>query len=297
MKKWICGILTLMMVFTSVCALADARMPENRGALTDDADVLSSELSNAIVEYTKAVKDETNVDVRVVVVHFLDGVDAQSYANSLFTKWELDDESVLLLCAAGEDSFAIAMGSKAESKLGKQNMDNLLYTSSEFSACIAQQQYDVGFAKYFVAFNDLLLKRYDEEVKLPKLIGQIAGGDSAQTNAGQSQNAAGGLWGQLANGVGFAPYSPGSWNQAYQGVQDNSNHYADYQQNDTSNGIGVGGWIILMILVGIIFSQSQPVRKARRNHRNNRVGKGCNPVGLIVSLFGLTSLFGLFRRR
>ena len=307
MKKWICGILSLMLVLTSAFALADARMPVSRGALTDDADVLSSDVSSAIVEYLGDVKSETDVDVQVAIVHFLDGLDAQTYANQLFQKWELDDEAVLLLCAAGEDTFATAMGKKAENKLSKQNMDNLMYTSSEFANHISAQEYDAGFAKYFVALNDLINKRYDENLKLPKTLSRIASGSAAQTGAEAAQTTtAGSLWQQITanvqqNGQNSqngqnGTYMPSLWYQTMQGVEDNSSHYTDYYENHDygENGIGVGGWIILVILMMIIFSQSHPARKAKRNYRNSHPGKSGN--GWLFGLLGL-ALMRIIRRR
>jgi len=301
MKKWICGILSLMLVLTNAFALAAARMPANRGSLTDDADVLSNAMSSAIVEYVGNVKDETGVDMQVVIVHFLDGLDAQTYANQLFEKWELGDEAVLLLCAAGEDTFAVSMGKKAENKLGKQNMDNLMYTSSDFANHIAYQEYDVAFAKYFVAFNDLANKRYDEKLTLPKTITKTAAvgvQEGTQEQSVTQPMGVGSLWSQITSGVpefenGSSVFIPGMWSETMQGVEDNSSHYTDYYQDHSygENGIGVGGWIILIILVMIIFSQSHPVRKANNRYKKNHGGKGW-----IYGLLGV-ALIRMFRRR
>lgn len=307
MKKWICGILSLMLVLTSAFALADARMPVSRGSLTDDADVLSNEVSSAIVEYAGDVKDETGVDMHVAIVHFLDGLDAQTYANQLFTKWELGDEAVLLLCAAGEDTFATAMGKKAENKLSKQNMDNLMYTSSDFSNHIANQEYDAAFAKYFVAFNDLINKRYDENLKLPKTLGKIASVGVVESAEQPVQNAsAGSLWQQITSGVQQngqngqngqnSSYMPNLWYQTMQGVEDNSSHYTDYYESHDygENGIGVGGWIILVILMMIIFSQSHPARKAKRNFQKRHPQRSGR--GWLFGLLGL-ALMRMLRKR
>ena len=304
MKKWICGILSLMLVLVSTLALADARMPASRGTLTDDADVLSNDVGNAIVEYVSDVESETGVKMHVAIVHFLDGVDAQTYANQLFEKWELDDQSVLLLCAAGEDTFATAMGKKAENKLSKQNMDNLMYTSSDFSNAIAEQAYDAGFARYFVAFNDLINKRYDASLKLPKALTRAAAAGDAQPDEqpATQTSSIGSLWSQITSGVQTngqngqsGTYMPSLWYQTMQGVEDNSSHYTDYYESHDygDNGIGVGGWIILIIIVMIIFSQSHPARKAKRNYRNNHGGSS---KGWLFGLLGL-ALMRILRRR
>ncbi len=284
MKKWICGILSLVLILTSAFALAGARMPAKRGVLTDDADVLGTEVTGAIQEYIDEVEDETGVDLHVVIVHFLDGLDAQTYANQLFAQWKLDDDAVLLLCAAGEDRFATAMGSEAEKELGRQTLDNLMYTSSDFAKYIGTQSYELAFAKYFDALNDLLNKRYDENLKLPRALSKLADGETVT----QDSN----FWANFTGESGF-PLS-NLWTETVQGVKDNSDDYTHYHESDEDNGIGVGGWIILLILIGIIFSQSQPVRKARRNYRNEG-RRGCNPIGWLFGLVGL-GLFNKFRK-
>lgn len=300
MKKWICGILSLMLVFSCTAALAAARMPESRGALTDDADVLSASVSAAITEYCGDVEDRVDVNVHVAIVHFFDGLDAQTFASRLFEKWDLGKEDLLLVCAAGEDSFATALGSEVEKELGKQNVDNLLYTSSEFAAHIARQEYDVAFAKYFAAFNGLITKRYDENVDLPRALADAASLNAAgsQLQDPQSQvSGLGGLWNQITSGVSGEKentvYMPSLWAQTMQGVVDNSADYTHYVERDESNGIGVGGWIILIILILIIFSQSHPVRKAKRSYRKSG---GSKPFGWIGALIGLSVLSKLFRK-
>lgn len=296
MKKWICGILSLMLVFSCTAALAAARMPQSRGALTDDADVLSSSVSAAVAEYAKTVEDQVDVNVHVAIVHFFDGLDAQTFANRLFEKWDLGREDLLLVCAAGEDTFATALGSEVESELGKQNVDNLLYTSSEFSAHIARQEYDVAFAKYFAAFNDLINKRYEENVSLPKTLAAAASLNAVEEQDPQTMGL-GGLWNQITSGVDggkeSSGYMPSLWAQTMQGVVDNSADYTHYTESDESNGIGVGGWIILIILIVIIFSQSHPVRKAKRSYRNSG---GSRPLGWLGALLGLSVLSKLFRK-
>ena len=138
MKRIFAALLTLLLLFSA--ALADVRMPSRRGAVTDDADVLSAQTAADIATYAEKAEEETGLRLQTVIVHFLDGMDVQSYAQRLFERWELQDEDLLLLVAAGEDSFATVMGSEAAEKLGKANAENLMYTSSGFSALIRSQQ-------------------------------------------------------------------------------------------------------------------------------------------------------------
>ena len=165
-----------------------------------------------------------------------------------------------------------------------------------------RQEYDKAFAKYFVAFNDLISKRFDAGVKLPKAITKIANdGAAEEVQPGSTSTfSAGSLWSQITSGVQQngqneqnSNYMPSLWYQTMQGVEDNSSYYTDYYQDHSygENGIGVGGWIILIILVMIIFSQSHPVRRANNRYKKNHGGKGW-----IYGLLGV-ALIRLFRRR
>ena len=140
-----------------------------------------------------------------------------------------------------------------------------------------------------------------------EVISRLAEGASAgETAEGSNQSSGlGSLWQQITanvqqNGQNSqngqnGTYMPSLWYQTMQGVEDNSSHYTDYYESHDygDNGIGVGGWIILIIIVMIIFSQSHPVRKAKRSYRKSG---GSKPLGWIGALIGLSVLSKLFRK-
>lgn len=125
-------------------ALASARLPAQRGALTDDADVLSAQTVSDFSSYAQRWRRRRSLRLHVALVHFWDGLDAQAYADALFEAWNLGDMDILLCGAAGEDAFATAMGDGAADLLGRQSAENLMYTSSRFGTLFASQQYDAG---------------------------------------------------------------------------------------------------------------------------------------------------------
>ena len=112
--------------------------------------------------YASRVEEETGVKLHVALVNFLDGMEVKTYARQLFQRWELGGDDLLLLGAAGEDSFAAVMGSNVEKKLGASNAENLLYTSSSFATLFQSQQYDAAFASFSEALNDLLERQYNQ---------------------------------------------------------------------------------------------------------------------------------------
>ena len=279
MKKMLA--LCLLLTALPLSAFAAVRLPAQRGVVTDDANVLSAQTAADIAEYAQKVEDETDVRLHVAIVHFLDGMEARTYAQTLFEKWELGKEDVLLLGAADEDSFATAMGAEAKALLGEKNAENLLYTSSTFSALFRSQQYDAAFNAYFTAFNALLEKQTGERISLGKLFGNT---QAAATQKAQAQ-----------------AYGSQLWDEVMDAIRDSSEDYQVYheQHESRANGLSAGGWIVLAVLILIIFGQSDPVRKARRGRNGSyrSYGCGCSPLGWLFSLFGLNVLIDAFRRK
>ena len=177
MKRILCILLCLALPLS---ALGAVRMPEMRGNINDAADVLSASTVADLAEFSQLVMQETDLGLHVATVHFLDGMEAQIYAEQLFQKWELTDQDMLLVCAAGEDSFALCLGEYAEMQLGRSNADNLLYTSSEFGQLFSSQQYDAAMAAYAAGLNTLLEKQLGSSVRMKGLFGEqsLVSGDT-----------------------------------------------------------------------------------------------------------------------
>ena len=288
MKRTLCvAACALMLLLPIAGALGEARMPSARGALTDDADVLSAATAGDIASYAELVKDKTETSIHVVIVHFLDGLDAQTYAGRLFESWGLGGDDMLILGAAGEDTFATAMGENVREKLGEKNAENLMFTSSEFSTLFRSQQYDAAFGKYFVALNTLLNKQYGTSMKLG---GRFEAYQTAALPAVTPKPT-----------VSAAQYGSQLWGEVMDAIQDSTDNYQTYHENRRreGNGMSAGGWIVLAIIIAIIFGQSDPVRRARRQGgRNYRsYGCGCSPLGWLVSLFGINVRIDSFRKK
>lgn len=258
-------------------SLAEARYPALRGPVTDDANVLSQGVTADIAALAERVKSRTQVGVYVVIVHFLDGVDAQTYANKLFERWELGADDFLLLGAAGEDAFATASG-KGVKKTLNDGGAGLLFTSG-FSERFKTQDYDGAFGKYFVGFTQLLNKQYAVDIQLENLF--LAYQPGGQNAPRPSQSAP--HWSSFVSDM---------WDGFNEDFSNNARDYDEYQEQREreSRTLTPTGWIVLILLAVLIFGQSDPVRKARK--RGGCVGCGCSPVGWLFGIFGLSSLFG-----
>ena len=263
MKKWLCILLALMLPLSS---LAGARMPQQRGNINDAADVLSAQTISDLSRFGQLVSKEADIDLHVVTVHFLDGMDVQAYADALFEEWQLEAEDLLLLGAAGEDSYAAAMGSDVEEALGRANADNLLYTSSQFGQLFRTQQYDAAFAAYAQGLNSLLEKQTGQSVRMDGLFGQQPSTVSEQLGAYGGE-----LWQEVMESI----------NQSGEEVQDHL-----VAEKDRENGLTAGGWIVLIVLILIVLRQNRRDR-LRRGAGRGRLGCGCSPLGWILGLLGL----------
>lgn len=282
-KKLVCALLCALMLGSTALAATGARMPAQRGAVTDDADVLSAKTAQDIEAYAEMLDDDADVKLHVALVHFLDGMDAQSYADALFGEWKLGKEDMLVLGAAGEDSFAVSMGDEVKEKLGEKSAEALMFTSSRFSDLFRSQRYDEAFGSFFIAFNSLVEKRYGETISLGKLFE----GSQYATEAEAEDDESG------------KEYGSKLWNEVMNAIQSREDSYQDYHETRQrrSSGMGVGGWIVLGIIILIIFGQSDPVRAARKRGGRDyrRTGCGCSPLGWILSLFGINVLINNLR--
>lgn len=270
LKSMLCLCLCLVMALAGP-ALASARLPSQRGAVTDDADVLSAQTVSDFSSYAQQVEAETDLRLHVALVHFWDGLDAQAYADALFEAWALGDKDILLCGAAGEDAFAAAMGDGAADLLGRQSAENLMYTSSRFGTLFASQQYDAALAEYCRAFNALLIKQTGAEISLDGLFGT----PQVQTTP--------------------VPVSESRlWDEVMDAINDSSEDYQTRHESrqHTENGLSAGGWIVLAVLVLLVLRRS-----GRRRVGRARGGCGCAPLGWLFSLLGLNVLIDMFRRR
>ncbi|MDD3409641.1 MAG: TPM domain-containing protein [Eubacteriales bacterium] len=273
----LCALVLTICLLTPAFALGAARYPERVGTVTDDAGVLGQTLLKDIASFAEKCEDEADVRLNVALVSFLDGEDAQSYASHLFQRWELGENDLLVLGAAGEDSFAVALGANVSGKWSESAANSLLF-SSGFSEQFKEQQYDAAFGRFFIAFDEVLSKRFDAEVKLGQLFADYqpqAQPTAVPTATPVPQDAGNALWDSMMDSI-----------------KNNVNDYNDYHERRASEpdeGLTPGGWIVLVVIILIIFSQSDPARKRRG-------GCGCGPLGWIFAALGLGQLFGGERR-
>ena len=97
-------------------ALAEPRYPEKTGDATDAALLLSAQTLSDWAQLAENVKDETDVRLYLATVDFLDGATLAEYGAGLRDKWDLGKKDLLLLMAAGEDTFGFFGGESVNEK-------------------------------------------------------------------------------------------------------------------------------------------------------------------------------------
>ncbi len=271
--KALWAMMMVLVLLTPAAALGQARFPADRGAVTDDASVLPESLVANIAEFQTVALSRTGVKVQVAVVHFLDGLDAQTYAQELFARWDLGENDFLLLGAVGEDQYASASGTQLK-KTWSDNNAQLLLSTSGFGELFKKQQYEQAFSQFFVAFGQTLGRLYSADMNLNGLFSAYGATQATPAPAGTRQSFVSSLW-----------------NSIQEGFDDSAMGYVDYheQREREQGGLSPAGWVLLIVLIGIVFSQSDPARRARKT-----MGCGCGPLGWI---FGLIGIGKLWRRR
>ena len=123
MKRWIAWLLALMLLLPAA-ALA-VSYPAQRGAVNDDAGVLSEQTAADIEQLNTAAR---SADISFVVAtrHFLGGADAQAYCDGLFEAWKLDQKAALVLLVIGEERYAVAVGQGVRDMSGQEQINRLL---------------------------------------------------------------------------------------------------------------------------------------------------------------------------
>ena len=268
----------LMVLCLPLCAQAKTRYPALRGTVTDDAGVLSESVRQDLVTLQERM-DDADVDVKlyVALVHFLDGEEAQAYADAVFAQSGLDEDAVLVLGAAGEDRYAVSAGKDALKLLQAARLNDL-FVSSGFATQFKGQQYNAAIGQYAVALARYAGERADETVNVAGLFGEA----TEQPQPAEDET------GALYNGVtSFDEFL--STLIATESTRPQPTARPETHREEESGGLSPLGWIVLVLLVMLLLGQSDSARRARR-----RVGCGCSPLGYLFSALGISALL---RRR
>ena len=179
MKRWIAWLLALMLLLPAA-ALA-VSYPAQRGAVNDDAGVLSEQTAADIEQLNTAAR---SADISFVVAtrHFLGDADAQTYCDGLFEAWKLDQKTVLVLLVIGEERYAVAVGQGVRDMIGQEQINSLLAAKLR-APYLNDRNYDGAVGDFLLALTAQAAKSRGVTVKISGLFG------SAQESASVTQPA------------------------------------------------------------------------------------------------------------
>ena len=131
--------------------------------VADYANVIGDDTERYIIEINDSLYDQTGAQIVLVTVDFLDGMDIEDYAYTLFNEWGIgssaSNNGVLILLVIGEDNYWMSCGSGLESYLTPSYMGDLLYYYLEDD--FAARDYDSGATKVFDATAESLASYYN----------------------------------------------------------------------------------------------------------------------------------------
>ncbi|WP_040192955.1 TPM domain-containing protein [Clostridium culturomicium] len=173
-KALLC-MLSFFIVFTinsTALAKTAANIPDPSDLLyvTDNANILSNEVKNHIVEQNNILYENTGAQIAVLTVNFLpEGYDSETYSYAVFDKWGIGsaekNNGILLLLVPGDGKFWITQGSGLIDSLTSSTIDNIInkYLADDFDA----GRYDQAVTNTFNALLDELDGIYGTNVTEP----------------------------------------------------------------------------------------------------------------------------------
>ncbi len=171
-KKWVTALLLVLMLCWSTAAFAVVEPPDDI-YVGDYANVLSKETEQYIIEQNQVLNQVTGAQIVVVTVDFLDGMDIEDYAYTIFNDWGIGDQEknngLLLLLAIGEDNYWVMQGKGLEGILSSGQLGDYLYEYLEPD--FVAGDYDAGvysvfhvFLGWFQDYYDVSMQNYDPAV-------------------------------------------------------------------------------------------------------------------------------------
>ncbi len=166
LKRILCLLAVLLL---TIPAAAEPRYPSKSGVATDAAAVFSISLLEDLRKLDKRLDKADAPQLYIATVDFLDGADVESYVNALFSRWNLEDDEMLLLIAVGEEAYAIASGKNVDRLVSQTTQTKLL--SGHFREPFMNQQYDAAVAAFVPALALEFSKACGKTIRTDDLFG------------------------------------------------------------------------------------------------------------------------------
>lgn len=244
----------LLLALTLIFCLSFAQAvtyPEMRGAVNDDAAVLS----DATAQDIDTLNGRSDLRFNVVTRHFLGGMDAQEYCDGLFSAWKLGSEDVLLLLVIGEERYAVAMGSTAAKYISTEQL-NSIFSAKLRQPFLQNRDYDGAVGAFLLEVASQAARTAGKTFNASGLFG------TAQSAPSQSSSSSNG-WSSFSNWTGDL------WNSFFSDDELNDltgqNNSQDYEYDSNDSGFSVSRLILILAVLFIIM-------RSRRKQGKNGLG-------------------------
>lgn len=137
-RKWMALVLMLTLLLTGCSSEKEAERveivsPSSALYVTDEADVLSADTEDYIVDRVLRLKQACGGEIAVVTIDFLtNGLDSEEYAYEIINQWGVGDadenNGTVLLLVPGQGKGWITTGSGIEDELTAGKLESILNT-------------------------------------------------------------------------------------------------------------------------------------------------------------------------
>ena len=172
-RTWAMILAVMLCLGGAVAAHAETEYPPRpQGAVADLAGVLGEQTIQDLDQLSQRLEDTSGGHLYVLTRHFLGGMNAQAYANKVFSVWGLEEQDALFLIVVGEENYALALGSLARQAVPADTQTSL--QANHFRTAFLNRQYDEAMADLAVSLCQSLAKAWGDQLNVSGLFGQAA---------------------------------------------------------------------------------------------------------------------------
>jgi len=133
--------LILLMVMLLLVSVAAHAVPVRSGHVNDYAAKLTVNLIGQLEEFLGEYKTNTGIDVNILLVQDMEGMDIDEFDSAVTEDWGLDENHILLLIALDESVIHISKGDGLE----EQFPDELLQAAlNDMISALSNSSFDVA---------------------------------------------------------------------------------------------------------------------------------------------------------
>ena len=132
--------------------------PSSEIFVTDEADILSQETEEYIMNYSKFLWDSKKIDYYVVTVKNLEDMSLDQYADYVYEAFSINPKGILIFFSKEERMLKIIVGEQLGNIIEDETIDE--YINSYFMPNFKSENWDMGMKNGYSSFYKLLCNYY-----------------------------------------------------------------------------------------------------------------------------------------